>query len=155
MVIQTPGSTQGGYRPDAPQNNFGISATGGAGSKDGQPNRYIPNMKSLGSTGVETMAQQGGAKLAKAEETPTFDMSSIRTLLDDTQNPMEPQSTGVNFGRGAGERVLPASLRSDERLIENKAIINKYMPSLIAAAQSPDAPDSYKQFLNFTIKEMQ
>jgi len=116
---------------------------------------YIPDMKSLGSTGVETMAQQGGAKLAKAEGTPAFDISSIRTLLDDTQNPMEPQSTGVNFGRGAGESVLPASLRSDERLIENKDIINKYMPSLVAAAQAPDAPDSYKQFLSFVIKEMQ
>lgn len=155
MVTQTPESNQGGYQPNAPQNNFGVSATGGAGSKDGQPNRYIPNMKSLGSTGVETMAQQGGAKLAKTEETPKFDMSSIRTLLDDTQNPMEPQSTGVDFGRGAGSSILPASLRSDERLIENKAIINKYGPSLFAAGQDPDAPDSYKQFLNFIIKEMQ
>ena len=145
----------GGMQPKASQNNFGVSGTGGAGSKDGQPNMYIPDMKSLGSTGVETMAQQGGAKLAKAEGTPAFDMSSIRTLLDDTQRPMEPQSTGVNFGRGAGESVLPASLRSDERLIENKDIINKYMPSLVAAAQAPDAPDSYKQFLSFVIKEMQ
>jgi hypothetical protein len=82
-------------------------------------------------------------------------MSGIRTLLDDTQSPLEPQSTGVNFGRGAGESVLPDSLRSDERLIENKEIINKYMPSLVAAAQAPDAPDSYKQFLSFVIKEMQ
>lgn len=145
----------GGNRPTAPQNNTGVSATGGAGSKDGQPNMYIPDMKSLGSTGVETMAQQGGAKLAKAEQAPALDMSGIRTLLDDTQRPLEPQSTGVNFGRGAGESVLPASLRSDERLIENKEIINKYMPSLVAAAQAPDAPDSYKQFLSFVIKEMQ
>ncbi len=145
----------GGLRPTASQNNTGVSATGGAGSKDGQPNMYIPDMKSLGSTGVETMAQQGGAKLAKAEGTPALDMSAIRTLLDDTQRPMEPQSAGVNFGRGAGESVLPASLRSDERLIENKAIINKYGPSLLAAGQDPDAPDSYKQFLNYIIKEMQ
>lgn len=145
----------GGLRPTASQNNTGVSATGGAGSKDGQPKMYIPNMKSLGSTGVETMAQQGGAKLAKAEGTPALDMSAIRTLLDDTQRPMEPQSAGVNFGRGAGESVLPASLRSDERLIENKAIINKYGPSLLAAGQDPDAPDSYKQFLNYIIKEMQ
>jgi hypothetical protein len=101
------------------------------------------------------MAQQGGAKLAKAEGTPALDFSAIRTLLDDTQNPMEPQSSGVNFGRGAGESVLPASLRSDERLIENKAIINKYGSALLAAGQEPDAPDSYKQFLNFVIKEMQ
>ena len=145
----------GGARPTAPQNNTGVSATGVAGSKDGQPNMYIPDMKSLGSTGVETMAQQGGAKLAKAESQPAFDISNIRTLLDDTQRPMEPQSAGVDFGRGPGESILPASLRSDERLIENKDIINKYMPSLVAAAQAPDAPDSYKQFLSFVIKEMQ
>ena len=28
----------GGNRPDSPQNKFGVSANGGAGSKDGQPN---------------------------------------------------------------------------------------------------------------------
>jgi hypothetical protein len=145
----------GGNRPEAPQNKFGISATGGAGSKDGQPNMYIPDMKSLGSTGVETMAQQGGAKLAKAEGAPSMDMSSIRTLLDDTQRPMEPQSTGVDFGRGAGASTLPASLRGDQRLIENKDIVNKYLPSLVAAGQDPDTPDSYKQFLSYIIKEMQ
>lgn len=146
----------GGNRPTAPQNNTGVSATGGAGSKDGQPNMYIPDMKSLGSTGVETMAQQGGAKLAKAESVPTgMGMQGIRTLLDDTQRPMEPQSTGVDFGRGAGESILPASLRGDQRQIENKAIVAKYMPSLVAAGQDPDAPDSYKQFLSYIIKEMQ
>lgn len=146
----------GGNRPESSQNKFGVSATGGAGSKDGQPNMYIPDMKSLGSTGVETMAQQGGAKLAKAESVPSgMGMASIRTLLDDTQNPMEPQSTGVDFGRGAGASVLPASLRGDQRQLENKAIVAKYMPSLVAAGQDPDAPDSYKQFLSYIIKEMQ
>lgn len=149
------GKGSGGNQPESPQNQFGVSATGGAGSKDGQPNMYIPDMKSLGSTGVETMAQQGGAKLAKAEGAVSMDMSSIRTLLDDTQRPLEPQSTGVDFGRGAGASVLPASLRGDQRLIENKAIINKYLPSLVAAGQDPDAPDSYKQFLSYVIKEMQ
>jgi hypothetical protein len=149
------GKGSGGNQPDSPQNKFGISATGGAGSKDGQPNMYIPDMKSLGSTGVETMAQQGGAKLAKAEGAASMDMSSIRTLLDDTQRPMEPQSTGVDFGRGAGASVLPASLRGDQRQLENKQIVAKYMPSLIAAGQDPDAPDSYKQFLSYVIKEMQ
>jgi hypothetical protein len=29
------------------------------------------------------------------------------------------------------------------------------MPSLVAAGQDPDAPDSYKQFLSYVIKEMQ
>lgn len=145
----------GGNRPNAPQNKFGVSATGGAGSKNGQPNMYIPDMKSLGSTGVETMAQQGGAKLAKAEGAASMDMSSIRTLLDDTQRPMEPQSAGVDFGRGAGASVLPASLRGDQRQLENKQIVAKYMPSLVAAGQDPDAPDSYKQFLSYIIKEMQ
>lgn len=150
------GKGSGGNQPDSPQNKFGVSATGGAGSKDGQPNMYIPDMKSLGSTGVETMAQQGGAKLAKAESAPTgIDMNNIRTLLDDTQRPLEPQSTGVDFGRGAGASTLPASLRGDQRQLENKDIVNKYLPSLVAAAQDPDTPDSYKQFLSYVIKEMQ
>lgn len=55
----------GGNRPTAPQNNpANISATGGAGQMAKQPNRYIPGMKSMGSTGVETMAQQTAAPLA-------------------------------------------------------------------------------------------
>lgn len=57
----------GGMRPTAPQNNpVNISATGGNGQSGNgtQAARYIPSMKSLGSTGVETMAQQTAAPLA-------------------------------------------------------------------------------------------
>ena len=68
---------------------------------------------------------------------------------------MEPQSTGVDFGRGAGSSVLPASLRNpNQRLLENKAIVNKYWGSLVAASRQPDAPDSYKQFLSYLMNEM-
>ena len=138
---------------NAPGDNFKVSATGGAGSKDGQPKRYIPDMKSLGSTGTETMAQQDSAPLAETPSTPSI--PNIRTLLSEDTNPMEPMSTGIDFGRGAGSEALPSTFRPGGRAIENKALINKYLPSLMAAAQSPDAPDTYKQFINSIISEIQ
>lgn len=58
--MTTAPENRGGDRPTASQNNpANISATGGAGGKGTQAPKYIPGMKSLGSTGVETMAQQG------------------------------------------------------------------------------------------------
>lgn len=152
----------GGIQPDAPQNNFGVSATGGNGSATGQPKMYIPGMRDLGSSGVETMAQQGGAAMYAAPETPTasdvgagLGGTPLRDLFSETLNPSEPISAGVDFGRGPGSDVLPPSLNQEQRLIENIDIAKKYMPALMAAAQSADAPDSYKKFLNYLIGQLQ
>ena len=154
----------GGDRPTAPQNNpANISATGGNGQSGRQPVRYIPNMKSLGSTGVETMAQQNAAPLAESSfnagsarmgESASL-MSSLPTLLDETKRPAEPTSAGVNFGQGGGSEMLPPSLGQDQRPIENKAIVAKYLPAMMEAGRSVDAPDSYKQFLSYLLKKMQ
>ncbi len=151
----------GGYRPSAPQNNMGVSATGGAGSKNGQPKRYMPGMKNLGSTGVETMAQQNAAPMSNPQTTPDIgamrpsaSMAKLRTLLDDTANPLEPQSTGVDFGRGLGSDVLPANINPDRRPIENQAIVKKYLPSFANAAKAPNAPDSFKSFVNYLVGQI-
>ena len=53
------------------ENNFQVSATGGAGAS-GQGKKYIPGMNNLGSSGKETMAQQGAATMYKAPEPPTL-----------------------------------------------------------------------------------
>lgn len=147
---------------DRPRDQFAVSAVGGSGSKDGQPKRYIPEMKSLGSTGVETMAQQNSALMAESKVNPMSAdsgmaspaMAKLRTLLDDTNNPMEPQSTGVNFGRGADSSILPGFTNPDTRLVENEQIVKKYLPAFVNAAKAPNAPDSFKSFTNYLVSKI-
>lgn len=143
---------QGGYRPTAPQNNTGVSATGGAGSKDGQPNRYISGGKY--GEGKALMEQQQGATMAQAPVAPTESfqggtMSQLRTLMDPTANPMEPITAGSDFGPGVGSDALPKNLTANTRPEENSAIIAQYLPDLLQAASYPGAPDSFKRFVNY------
>lgn len=142
----------GGDRPTAPQNNpANISATGGNGQSGKQPAQYISGLPY--GQGQETMQQQLSAPMAKAA-TPMMGMN-LPTLLDETQRPDEPTSAGVDFGAGPGSEVLPPSLGQDQRPIENKAIVEKYLPAMMEAGRSVDAPDSYKQFLSYLLKKMQ
>jgi len=145
----------GGDRPTAPQNNpANISATGGNGQSGKQPAQYISGLPY--GQGQETMQQQLAAPMAAAA-TPSMGSIGMNmpTLLDETRRPSEPTSAGVDFGAGPGSEVLPPSLGQDQRPIENKAIVEKYLPALMQAGRSVDAPDSYKQFLSYLLKKIQ
>ena len=155
--MTTARENRGGDRPTAPQNNpANISATGGTGGVGRQAPKYIPGMKSLGSTGVETMAQQSGAPLAgnpvpsvKAPTNPMGSMMSGIVPLDaDTMDDL-PISDGVDIGRGRGSEALPARLTSPINQDENIAIIKRYLPDLMDATRLQGTPDSYKQFVNY------
>jgi len=155
--MTTAPENRGGDRPTASQNNpANISATGGAGGKGTQAPKYIPGMKSLGSTGVETMAQQGGAALAgdpvppvQAPTNPMESMMAGLTALDAESMDNLPISDGVDIGRGRGSSALPARLTSPINQDENIALIKRYLPDLMNATRLPGAPDSYKQFINY------
>jgi len=143
----------GGYRPTAPQNNpANISATGGAGGSGTQAPKYIPGMKQLGSTGVETMAQQNAAPMAGTPPMPVFS-KELGTLLGPTNNPSEPVTAGVDMGPGPGSEILPKNISADTRADENKMIVQKYLPTLMQAANLPDTPDSYKRFINYLLEQ--
>jgi hypothetical protein len=148
----------GGYRPTAPQNNTGVSATGGAGSKDGQPNRYISG--GTYGQGKALMEQQQGAKMSSgpvATPAPSnmaaAEGKPLGTLMDPTNNPSEPITAGVDFGPGPGSDALPKNIDANTRPDENKQIIQKYLPSLLQAANLPDTPDSYKRFVNYLLSQ--
>lgn len=126
-----------------------ISATGGNGQAGRQPIRYVPDMRSLGSTGTDMMAQQGGAPMAEAPAMP-----SLRNLLSETMVPEEPITAGVDFGEGPGREALPYEFSQDPRQIENLNIVKRYLPDLMVAARLPDAPDSYKAFLSFLMGQV-
>lgn len=140
---------------DRPRDPFAISAVGGAGSKDGQPKRYISGGKY--GEGKALMEQQQGASMsapkmgAVSRGEYSEPMSKLRTLLDDTTNPLEPQSTGINFGRGSDSSVMPQNLVPDSRPLENQEIVKKYVPAFVNAAKSPNAPDSFKEFVNYLV----
>jgi len=145
---------RGGLRPTASQNNpANVSATGGAGQSGTQAAKYIPGLPY--GQGQETMQQQMSAPMAGATspQMPAPNMN-FNTLLSETDNPLEPITAGASIGPGPGREVLPKSLTGDNRDAENAQIVAKYIPMLMEAAKIPDAPDSYKRFVNNLIEQL-
>jgi hypothetical protein len=140
-------SNSGGYRPTAPQNNTGVSATGGAGSKNGQPNRYISG--GAYGQGQALMQQQQGAPMSAGPAPVAAPLPLENQLMQPTNNPMEPITAGVDFGPGPGSEALPKGISAETRGIDNADIIKKYFPALVKATQLPEAPDSYKRFISY------
>jgi len=145
---------KGGYRPTAPQNNTGVSSTGGAGSKDGQPNRYISGGKY--GEGKALMEQQQGASMA--QQAPTADVLTgrgervlppLETLTDNIGGKYSDITDGASVGSPIGPEALPKNISANTRPDENKVIITRYLPDLVQAASYKNAPDSFKRFVNY------
>jgi hypothetical protein len=153
-MTTAPQDNRGGYRPTAPQNNTGVSGTGGAGSKDGQPNRYMSGGGQYGASKALNQQQQGApmekAPVVSPDNAGAFaQMPQLGTLLDPTNNPAEPITAGSDFGPGVGSEAMPKNISANTRPEENQAIIAQYLPDLIQAASYKDAPDSFKRFVNY------
>lgn len=149
----------GGYRPTAPQNNTGVSATGGAGSADG-----VPNINYTGFAYGENKAVNDamGSGLPMGAQTPQGAVSDLitagsgnpmNTFLSDTDNMNEPITAGSDIGPGPGSEVLPKNLSKDSRALENRQIVEKYLPILLEGTKVSGAPESYKQFINFLMEQ--
>jgi hypothetical protein len=149
---------QGGYRPTAPQNNTGVSSVGGAGSKDGQPNRYISGGKY--GEGKAMMQQQQGASMAKSampavtangEPTPRGErvLPPLQSLTDNIGGKYSDVTDGGAFGSPIGPDAMPKNISANTRPDENRAIVTRYLPDLVQAASYKGAPDSFKRFVNY------
>jgi hypothetical protein len=57
------------------------------------------------------------------------------------------------MGPGPGSEILPKNISADTRVDENKMIVQKYLPTLMQAANLPDTPDSYKRFINYLLEQ--
>ena len=115
-MAQPASQGRGGYRPTAPQNNFGVSATGGAGNSGKQPIRVAPG----GQYGSRTalVQQQQSAPMASSQPSapasvptvptnaPVMPSKPIIPLTAPTERPYEPVTTGVPNSPGAGPEVL-------------------------------------------------
>ena len=131
----------GGMRPTAPQNNpANVSATGGAGQSGTQPARYIAGMAY--GEGQATMAQQQAAPMAGTSAPTSMPASSFAGLVGQgvtplnapTTRPLEPLTTGMDFGAGIGSESL--ALPQDRSL-------SQILASMIDLDPTGDARDLY------------
>lgn len=107
----------GGNRPTAPQNNTGVSATGGAGSKDGVPNinytgfAYGQNQATNEQASAAPMGVQSTASMIPASA-----LKPIVPLTAPSETPEREITYGMPFDETtAGPEVisLPAQPPSD------------------------------------------
>jgi hypothetical protein len=140
----------GGNRPGAPQNNpANISATGGAGQMAKQPTRYIPDMKSLGSTGVETAALQGAAPLsAGPASTPSASLPDITPITAPSTNPDENVMSGNKIGGGPGQEAMgdmPTGPSQDPDI----ELVRAYLPAIEWWASQPGSSQGTKDYVKY------
>ena len=155
--MTTAPENRGGMRPTAPQNNpANVSGVGGAGQSGDYTGFAYGQNKTLNNSRVEGNAAVASVKAASGAPSGDpyagINLSPIGTFMDPTNNPSEPITAGVDFGPGPGSEALPNMFKSDARQDENVQIAMSYLPDLSLAAQSPNAPDSFKRFVNYLIK---
>lgn len=141
---------RGGMRPTAPQNNpANVSATGG----DGQSGRDYTGFAYGQNQALAEQQASAPMAAAPAMPRPSQDampaMGSGVTPLDELQPDGRPISDGVDFGAGRGSEALPSRITSPMNQNENLDLIKRYLPDLINATRIPNAPDSYKRFVNY------
>jgi hypothetical protein len=151
---------RGGMRPTAPQNNpANVSGTGGAGQSGnytgfayGQ-NQQVNNQRIEGNQAVSSVKAS-----TPAPEGPAYggmNFPQLGTLMDPTTRPEEPITAGVDFGPGPGSESLPTDFNNNTRPDENALLARQYLPELVIAARSQDAPDSFKRFVNYLVAAAQ
>ena len=151
----------GGMRPNAPQNNpANINPLGGNGQsgKGTQAAKYIPGMKSLGSTGVATMAQQEGAPLAGSTPTPKataprvapgMPMAEVRPLSAPSDFPDENITTGAAIGDTPGPESLMMPQQAPVVNDPDLDLVREYFPVIELWAQQIDTSQGTKDYVNY------
>jgi hypothetical protein len=149
----------GGMRPNAPQNNpANINPLGGNGQSGNgtQAPKYIPGMKSLGSTGVATMAQQDAAPLAgPAPKTAaprvasTMPMAEVRSLTAPSDFPDEDITTGAAIGNTPGPETL--MMPQEQEVVNDPDIelVREYFPIIELWAEQVDTSQGTKDYVNY------
>jgi hypothetical protein len=153
MAVENRGGANGG-----PQYNpANVSGTGGAGQSGNYTGFGYGKNKEINQ---DRVTGNQAVKSIKATETPTpearygnMNFPELGTLFDPDTNPMDPMTTGVKGFRGAGEEALPKGMQNNTRPDENAMIAKQYLPDLVIAAQSKEAPDSFKRFVNFLMAQ--
>jgi len=144
---------QGGMR--TPRNPAPVSAPGALSRRtDGGPQQTNPRMSGMAygenqdfedmqssapMSASRTAGRASSAARAKAPQGP-----SATPLFGPTQRPDEPVTAGAPFGPGAGPTMNPGT----NKLAQSDAqMLSKYLPNLVAMAESPDTPEGFKRFV--------
>ena len=137
---------RGGMRPNAPQNNpANVSATGGNGQSGTQAPKYIPGMRAMGSSGVETMAQQQGAAMAGPSSQPQG-LSELSPLTAETEFRDQAITDGAPIGDGANSVAnLPMGESEDPDMNE----IIRQLPILEFWASQPGCSQGSKDYVSY------
>ena len=147
------GVGSGGPNGGPQYNPANVSGTGGAGQSGNYTgfgygkNKEINMQRQEGNQAVATTKAAGIPSSEAAYG--GVNLSPLGTLLDDTTNPSEPITAGLDFGPGVGSEAMPKAFQNNTRPDENAQIVRDYLPDLALAAQSPNAPDSFKRFVNY------
>lgn len=166
---------RGGANGGPQYNPANVSATGGAGQSGKFVAEKVAKATQLRPSGfpqgenkalAEQMSAGGNVASTASAANPAPEMPAAPAMggLADLMSAVEPLdaepsqylpiSDGIDFGRGRGSEVMPASMRQDTRQIENTELIKQYMPDLLNAARMPGAPDSYKRMINALLREV-
>jgi len=153
------GQGSGGANGGPQYNPANVSGTGGAGQSGNYTGFAYGQNQELNQSriqGNDAMATTKAAGVTTSQGPyEGINMPQLGTFFDPTNNPSEPITAGVDFGPGPGSEALPSGFGGNTLPDENAEIIKNYLPDLAFAAQSKDAPDSFKRFVNYLIQTSQ
>jgi hypothetical protein len=159
-MTTAPQENRGGANGGAQYNPANVSGVGGNGQSGDYKgfaygmNQQINQSRVEGNAAVKSVNATGGTT-ASAPQYDMTGMPQLTSLFDLESDPMKPISDGVDFGRGAGSEVNPKNLTNNTRIDENAKIALNYLPDLAVAASHPNAPDSFKRFVNYLVENGQ
>jgi hypothetical protein len=106
-VTTAPQDPRGGYQVNAPQNNLGVSGTGGAGSADGVPNIDYTGFAYGQNKLVNDAANSGLAMGQQSPSAGSISLPDVTPITAPSGTPDRPITYGMPFGDGAGTEVNP------------------------------------------------
>ena len=154
------GKGSGGANGGSQYNPANVSGTGGAGQSGDYTGFAYGQNQELNQSRIQGNDAVASTKAAGVTTSQApyegINMPQLGTLFDPTTRPDEPITAGVDGNTpGPGSEVLPKDLMNNTRIDENARIAAQYLPDLAVAAKSPDAPDSFKRFVNYLIENAQ
>ncbi len=153
------GKGSGGANGGSQYNPANVSGTGGAGQSGNYTGFAYGQNQELNQSRIQGNEAVASTKAAGVTTSQTpyegINMPQLGTLFDPTTRPDEPITAGVDFGPGPGSDILSKNVVNNTRIDENAKIAMQYLPDLAVAAKSPDAPDSFKRFVNYLIENSQ
>lgn len=137
------------------ENNFQVSATGGAGT-NGQPARFAAGIDNAQDFyDMQTSAPMSGTNPANKPSTgapdvmPRISTAGIVPLDAPTQYPEEGIDTGGALGPNAGEEVMAAPAMLNAQNNQDIAQLAAYLPFYAKIAESPNASNATRNWYRY------